>query len=58
MATDGKDARDDGADRDARVRPCPKHAWCVEETGHEGVCMGHRRFPIPPSDYGPKRNKR
>lgn len=29
---------DRGADRDTRVKPCLKHAWCIESAGHAGSC--------------------
>lgn len=46
-----------GFDRDERVKPCAKWAWCTEHDGHRGCCMEVPRAPYPEADFGPKRKR-
>ncbi len=36
---------DKGADRDTRVHPCARTAWCLEPLDHEGPCIEKDREP-------------
>ena len=47
--------RDDGAERETRVKPCTRSTWCVKELDHSGPCVEVPREPNPAPNYGPKR---
>lgn len=47
---------DMGIEREARVPPCDRDAWCIEVIGHAGSCTrqdGHTLYEPP--DYGPRK---
>lgn len=46
---------DKGAASDARPRPCTRRTWCtLPEHATNVPCSEVPRYPIAPSDFGPK----
>lgn len=52
-----EDIRIGATDRGARVveHPCTKTTWCTLALDHAGGCDEKPRYPIAPSNIGPRR---